>query len=115
VVRPPPLCQSLYQHDDGDDRFCHHTDDMHGARAGSLPGHCLTPGCRCPAWNPPTIPIRVPRTSNPRHDRNLYLAWIQALDVAVHGSDSAAGYEVMMAEIERWQRRVLGLPAVPAE
>ena len=101
VVSSPPLCQSV---------LCRHTIAMHGERAGSLPGHCLHPDCRCPAWNPPTIPTQAPRLSNPRHDRDLYLAWRHALDVAAEIGDPETGYEIMMGEIERWQRRAFGLP-----
>jgi hypothetical protein len=85
---------------------CGHTPAWHGERAGTEPGRCLVESCTCEYW----VAVPTPAPADPRTDRDLYLAWCAATYPDV---DAAAGYEIMMAEIESWHRRSLGLPPLP--
>lgn len=89
---------------------CGHGPNWHGRRAGVDPGRCHHPGCQCQNWQAQAVPTRIPRLCNPAHDRDLFLGWQQALGAAIHGDDPDAGYRIMMAEIFRWQCRILGVP-----
>ena len=84
-------------------RTCTHTTDLHGARAGRAPGVCHHPGCGCLQYLP-TEPALRPGP-DPRHDRDLFLAFDAATVKIVEG-DPSAGYELLMAAVARWYRRV---------
>jgi hypothetical protein len=56
----------------------------------------------------------VPRIPDPRTDRDLYLAFDAAAAKVVAG-DTQAGYELIMAEVVRWWRRVTPAPAAPSD
>lgn len=51
---------------------------------------------------------------DPRHDRDLYLQTVEILDAYTDGEDPRRAYEAMMDAIDRWLRRVAGLPAAEA-
>jgi hypothetical protein len=93
-------------------RTCGHSTDLHGARAGRAPGACHSPGCGCEAFVV-VVTGRAP-VPNPRHDRDLYLAYDRAARLVESGADGSIsdGYELLMAAIDQWYRRAAALPPV---
>ena len=57
--------------------------------------------CACPVWVAPR-PVSVP---DPRTDRDLFLAWVGAVEEVGQGQ-AEIGYEIMMCAVEAWVERL---------